>query len=187
MEKGEMGKVESGRPWPRFPSLLRLGHWTLAVTVTCCTANDTSFRTRGSCSPTILEFSSCGDHCAVDITLKLKKKINNISVPKNVYPLVFHAYPIGDTAFYSRKKSNQVNGICNRLLSPSQPKRPFFFLFSPSHCFIPITFIHQVQYTHPHSHAVQQIDFERDVYHKCIMVVCVWLCVLYVLYLKLRE
>ena len=34
-----------------------------------------------------------------------------------------------------------------------------FFLFQ-SHGFIPITYIHQVQYIYLHSHALQQTDFE---------------------------
>ena len=65
---------------------------------------------------------------------------------------------------------------------------PFFFFFlSPSQCFIPITYIRQVQYIHHHSHAVQRIDFEKDIYHECIMIMCMWLYVLYILQLKLKE
>ena len=61
---------------------------------------------------------------------------------------------------------------------------PFIFL---GHCIIPVTCIHQVQNIHPHSHAVQQLDSERDIYQKCIMIMFVWLYVLYILYLKLKE
>ena len=56
-----------------------------------------------------------------------------------------------------------------------------------AHCFIPITCIRQVQYIHPQLHAVQQIDSERDVYQKCIKIMFVWLYVLYMSYLKLKE
>ena len=56
----------------------------------------------------------------------------------------------------------------------------FFFRLLLSHCLIQVSYIHQEQSIHPHSHAVQ-LDFEKDILHKCIMVMCVWLYVLHVL------